>query len=101
MLDPAVSAGPVDEHIVRSQQAQAFAHGAKPIGALFCGHSQSGTGGGALTAISAAKAGVRSAALSVQSGVGHFGVRRTVPMHVGSIIPFTGIVGITPVDGSD
>ena len=41
----------------------------------------------------------RSAALSAQSGEDRFGDRRIVLAHAGSIIPSTGIAGITPVDG--
>ncbi len=40
-----------------------------------------------------------SAALSAQSGEDRFGDRRIVLTHAGSIIPSTGIAGITPVDG--
>jgi hypothetical protein len=40
-----------------------------------------------------------SAALSAQSGEDRFGDRRIVLAHAGSIIPCTGIAGITPVDG--
>ena len=40
-----------------------------------------------------------SAALSAQSGEDHFGDRRIVLAHAGSIIPSIGIAGITPVDG--
>jgi hypothetical protein len=40
-----------------------------------------------------------SAALSAQSGEDRFGDRRIVLAHAGSIIPSTGIAGITPVDG--
>jgi hypothetical protein len=40
-----------------------------------------------------------SAALLAQSGEDRFGDRRIVLAHAGSIIPSTGIVGITPVDG--
>jgi hypothetical protein len=40
-----------------------------------------------------------SAALSAQSGGDLFGDRRIVLTHAGSIIPSTGIAGITPVDG--
>jgi hypothetical protein len=39
------------------------------------------------------------AALSAQSGADRFGDRRIVLTHAGSIIPSTGIAGITPVDG--
>jgi hypothetical protein len=39
------------------------------------------------------------AALSAQSGEDRFGDRRIVLTHAGSIIPSTGIAGITPVDG--
>jgi len=39
------------------------------------------------------------AALSAQSGGDRFGDRRIVLTHAGSIIPSTGIAGITPVDG--
>jgi hypothetical protein len=42
---------------------------------------------------------LRSAALSAQSGEDRFGDRRIVLAHAGSIIPSTGIAGITPVDG--
>ena len=38
-------------------------------------------------------------ALSAQSGGDRFGDRRIVLTHAGSIIPSTGIAGITPVDG--
>jgi hypothetical protein len=40
-----------------------------------------------------------SAALSAQSGEDRFGDRQIVLAHAGSIIPSTGIAGITPVDG--
>jgi hypothetical protein len=40
-----------------------------------------------------------SAALSAPSGEDRFGDRRIVLVHAGSIIPSTGIAGITPVDG--
>ena len=40
-----------------------------------------------------------SAALSAQSGEDRFGDHRIVLAHAGSIIPSTGIAGITPVDG--
>ena len=40
-----------------------------------------------------------SAAWLVQSGEDRFGDRRIVLAHAGSIIPSTGIAGITPVDG--
>jgi len=40
-----------------------------------------------------------SAALSALSGGDRFGDRRIVLTHAGSIIPSTGIAGITPVDG--
>jgi hypothetical protein len=39
------------------------------------------------------------AALSEQSGEDRFGDGRLVLTHAGSIIPSTGIAGITPVDG--
>ena len=42
---------------------------------------------------------VGSAALSALSGGDRFGDRRIVLTHAGSIIPSTGIAGITPVDG--
>ena len=42
---------------------------------------------------------LRSAALSAQSGEDRFGDRQIVLAHAGSIIPSTGIAGITPVDG--
>jgi hypothetical protein len=42
---------------------------------------------------------LRSAALSAQSGEDRFGDRRIVLAHAGSIIPSTGIAGITPADG--
>jgi len=38
-------------------------------------------------------------ALSAQSGEDRFGGRRIARTHAGSIIPSTGIAGITPVDG--
>ena len=40
-----------------------------------------------------------SAALSARSGGDRFGDRRIVLAHAGSIIPSTGIAGITTVDG--
>ena len=40
-----------------------------------------------------------SAELSAQSGADRFGDRRIVRTHAGSIIPSTGIAGITTADG--
>jgi hypothetical protein len=41
-----------------------------------------------------------SAALSAQSGGDRFGDRRIVRTRAGLTIPFTGIAGTTPVDGT-